>query len=169
MVAFWGICFLFVIFTASSVTYCANKSYKTLNSLIIWSVVALPSYDLWHYTWGYSPLFPLICVIWLIFHFYWHLISKTCDKNHIIWQNVKHFHIICINFWYESYDSLNLFLKLFLRLLNKIEVSLPLTFNHISCVLFTLFGWLRIRLSSDEPNPQIVFRFAALPHGCHLL
>ena len=27
--------FLFVIFTTSSVTYCANKSYKTLNSLII--------------------------------------------------------------------------------------------------------------------------------------
>ena len=31
----WLFCFLFVIFTASSVTYCANKSYKTLNSLII--------------------------------------------------------------------------------------------------------------------------------------
>ena len=27
--------FLFIIFTTSSVTYCANKSYKTLNSLII--------------------------------------------------------------------------------------------------------------------------------------
>ena len=32
---FWSSCFLFIIFTTSSVTYCANKSYKTLNSLII--------------------------------------------------------------------------------------------------------------------------------------
>ena len=33
---FFFMCFfLFIIFTASSVTYCANKSYKTLNSLII--------------------------------------------------------------------------------------------------------------------------------------
>ena len=32
---FWFFCFLFVIFTASSVTYYSNKSYKTLNSLII--------------------------------------------------------------------------------------------------------------------------------------
>ena len=31
----WLFCFLFIIFTASSVTYCAKKSYKTLNSLII--------------------------------------------------------------------------------------------------------------------------------------
>ena len=31
----WSSCFLFIIFTTSSVTYCANKSYKTLNSLII--------------------------------------------------------------------------------------------------------------------------------------
>ena len=31
----FGLLFLLVIFTASSVTYCANKSYKTLNSLII--------------------------------------------------------------------------------------------------------------------------------------
>ena len=32
---FWSSCFLFIIFMTSSVTYCANKSYKTLNSLII--------------------------------------------------------------------------------------------------------------------------------------
>ena len=32
---FWSINFLMIIFTTSSVTYCANKSYKTLNSLII--------------------------------------------------------------------------------------------------------------------------------------
>ena len=31
----WSFIFLFIIFTASSVTYCANKSYKTLNSMFI--------------------------------------------------------------------------------------------------------------------------------------
>ena len=31
----YGFLFLLIIFTASSVNYCANKSYKTLNSLII--------------------------------------------------------------------------------------------------------------------------------------
>ena len=40
-ILFYAVClygcqyFLFIIFTTSSVTYCANKSYKTLNSLII--------------------------------------------------------------------------------------------------------------------------------------
>ena len=32
---FYGFLFLFLIFSTSSVTYCANKTYKTLNSLII--------------------------------------------------------------------------------------------------------------------------------------
>ena len=35
MYFFLMVLFLLVIFTASSVTYCGNKSYKTLNSLII--------------------------------------------------------------------------------------------------------------------------------------
>ena len=30
----WGSCFLFLIFTASSVTHSVNKSYKTMNSLV---------------------------------------------------------------------------------------------------------------------------------------
>jgi hypothetical protein len=33
---FWTLCFLFIIFTASSVNYSVNKSYISLNSLIIY-------------------------------------------------------------------------------------------------------------------------------------
>ena len=33
--SFYGFMFIYLIFKTSSVTYCANKSYKTLNSLII--------------------------------------------------------------------------------------------------------------------------------------
>ena len=35
VLCFWSFVFLFIIFTASSVIYCANKSYKTLNSMFI--------------------------------------------------------------------------------------------------------------------------------------
>ena len=35
VLCFWSLVFSFIIFTASSVNYCANKSYKTLNSMFI--------------------------------------------------------------------------------------------------------------------------------------